>query len=65
MKTFNTLRVIFTLVGLGMLVGAFFSFQNTSAFLETATAKPGVVTDLILSRSSDSNAYYPVVRFED
>lgn len=65
MKTFNTLRVIFTLVGLGMLVGAFFSFQSTSAFLETATAKPGVVTDLILSRSSDSNAYYPVVRFED
>lgn len=65
MKTFNTLRVIFALVGVGMLVGAFFSFQSTSTFLETATAKPGVVTDLIRSRSSDSNAYYPLVRFED
>ncbi|CAN0605040.1 unnamed protein product, partial [Ectocarpus sp. 12 AP-2014] len=54
MKTFNTLRVIFTLIGLGMLAGAFFSFQSTSTFLETATAKPGVVTDLIYSRSSDS-----------
>lgn len=64
MKTFNTLRVIFTLVGLGMLAGAFFAFQSTSTFLETATAKPGVVTDLIRSRSSDSNAYYPIVRFE-
>ena len=65
MKTFNTLRVIFTLIGLGMLAGAFFSFQSTSTFLETATAKPGVVTDLIYSRSSDSGTYYPVVRFED
>ncbi|MGM0769095.1 MAG: DUF3592 domain-containing protein [Pseudomonadota bacterium] len=65
MKTFNTLRVIFALIGLGMLAGAFFSFQSTSSFLETATAKPGVVTDLIYSRSSDSSAYYPVVRFED
>ncbi|MEQ9546792.1 MAG: DUF3592 domain-containing protein [Marinobacter sp.] len=64
MKTFNTLRVIFTLAGLGMLAGAFFAFQSTSTFLETATAKPGVVTDLIRSRSSDSNAYYPIVRFE-
>jgi hypothetical protein len=65
MKTFNALRVIFSLVGVGMLVGAFFSFQSTSTFLEAATAKPGVVTDLIRSRSSDSNAYYPLVRFED
>ncbi|AXS84779.1 DUF3592 domain-containing protein [Marinobacter sp. Arc7-DN-1] len=65
MKTFNTLRVIFALVGTGMLVGAFFSFQSTSTFLDTATAKPGVVTDLIRSRSGDSNAYYPIVRFED
>lgn len=64
MKTFNTLRVIFTLVGFGMLAGAFFAFQSTSTFRETATAKPGVVTDLIRSRSSDSNAYYPIVRFE-
>lgn len=65
MKTFNTLRVIFALVGVGMLVGALFSFQSTSTFLESATATRGVVTDLIRSRSSDSNAYYPVVRFED
>lgn len=65
MKTFNTLRVIFTLIGLGMLAGAFFSFQSTSSFLETAAAKTGVVTDLLYSRSSDSSAYYPVVRFED
>ncbi|MFO7528444.1 MAG: DUF3592 domain-containing protein [Marinobacter sp.] len=65
MKTFNTLRVILVLLGVGMLVGAFFFFQSTSAFLETATAKPGVVTDLVRSRSSDSYAYYPLVRFED
>lgn len=64
MKTFNTLSVIFTLVGLGMLAGAIVAFHSTSTFLETATAKPGVVTDLIRSRSSDSNAYYPIVQFE-
>lgn len=65
MKVFNTLRVIFALIGVGMLAGAYFSLQNTTEFLETASAKSGVVTDLIRSRSSDSNAYYPVVRFED
>ncbi|KMQ75056.1 hypothetical protein [Marinobacter subterrani] len=51
MKTFNTLRVIFALVGVGLLVAAFFSFQSTSTFLENATATPDIVTDLIRSRS--------------
>lgn len=40
MKTFNTLRVIFTLAGFGVLAGAFFLFQNTSTFPDTATARP-------------------------
>eukprot|EP00003_Mantamonas_plastica_P002142 TRINITY_DN11592_c0_g8_i1.p1 TRINITY_DN11592_c0_g8~~TRINITY_DN11592_c0_g8_i1.p1 ORF type:complete len:232 (+),score=4.51 TRINITY_DN11592_c0_g8_i1:168-863(+) len=65
MKVFKALRVIFTLIGVGMLAGAFFAYQHTASFLETATAKQGVVTDLVLSRSSSSNVYYPVVRFED
>lgn len=35
MKTFNTLRVIVTLVGFGMLIGAFFHSRARQRFLKS------------------------------
>ena len=65
MRTYNLLKIIFSLLGAAVLVGAFFSYQNTTTFLDEALEVPGTVTDLIYSRSSDSSSYYPVVEFQD
>lgn len=64
MRTYNLLKYLFSLIGAAILVGAFFSYQNTATFLDEASEVPGTVTDLIYSRSSDSSSYYPVVEFE-
>ncbi|MBI3186628.1 MAG: DUF3592 domain-containing protein [Gammaproteobacteria bacterium] len=63
MKTLAITKYLFTLVGLGMLTGAFFLYQNTSNFLEHATRVDGTVIELIPSHSSDSTTYKPVVAF--
>lgn len=47
-----------------MLIGAFFLFTNTQDFLKNALTADGTVVELIRSRSSDSNTYRPVVKFE-
>lgn len=65
MKTLNILKYVFTLIGLGMLVGAYAIYSSTNSFIDRAVETEGEVVDLILSRSSDSNAYYPVVVFRD
>ena len=61
----KTVKYVFTLVGIGMLVGAFVIYKNTSAFLAEASKTEGTVIDLAQSRSSDSITYKPVVRFID
>ena len=60
----SAIKYIFGLIGLGMLVGAFFLFTNTQNFLKTATTSNGTVIDLQQSRSSDSITYAPVVEFQ-
>ena len=59
------IKYLFTTVGFGMLIGGFFAYQNTQSFIEKATSTEGVVTELIRSRSSDSESYYykPVFTF--
>jgi len=64
MRTYNLLKYIFALLGAALLVGAFFSYQNTSNFIEEAVETRGTVTDLAYSRSDDSVSYYPVVEFQ-
>lgn len=64
MRTFNLLKYLFSLIGAAVLVGAFFSYQNTATFLDEAVEARGTVTDLVYSRSSDSSSYYPVVKFQ-
>lgn len=65
MRVYEILKYLFSLVGGALLVGAFLWYQNTVSFLDEALEAPGVVTDLVYSRSSDSSSYYPVARFED
>jgi hypothetical protein len=63
MKVIAIVKYVFTLVGVGMLIGAFFWYRSTSTFLEEAATANGTVVDLARSRSSDSTTYRPVVQF--
>ncbi|MES2820985.1 MAG: DUF3592 domain-containing protein [Pseudomonadota bacterium] len=63
MKTLSIIKYSFTLVGVGLLVGALLLFKSTSSFIDQATSAEGTVVDLVASRSSNSTTYRPVVRF--
>ncbi len=74
MRTLNIIKYLFAIIGLGMLVGAFFSFRHTQDFIAQAVTTQGRVIDLHVSRSTsrDSNnnsresiTYYPIVEFTD
>lgn len=65
MKALNIIKYVFTIIGVGMLAGAFYLYSSTSSFLETAVTADGTVVELVRSRSSDSTSYYPVVVFKD
>ena len=69
MEALNIIKYIFTIIGLGMLVGTFFIYKSTADFLETAVTVKGTVVDLRQSRSVNSSSnsvmYTPVVRFTD
>ena len=64
MKTLTIIKYLFSVIGLGMLVGSFFLYQNTATFLSNAASAEGVVVDLVRSRSSDSTTYAPTIRFK-
>ncbi|WP_100638443.1 DUF3592 domain-containing protein [Marinobacter salexigens] len=63
MKTLNIIKYVFAFIGACMLAGAFASYSSTASFLERSETAQGTVVELIRSRSSDSNSYYPVVQF--
>jgi len=63
MRAIAIVKYVFTVIGIAMLVGAFFLYRNTSVFLEEAISANGTVVDLVESRSSDSTTYRPKVRF--
>jgi len=64
MKTISVVKYVFTVVGLGMLVGSFLLYSNTQAFLQSALTASGEVVELVRSRSGDSTTYKPVVEFK-
>lgn len=61
----NIVKYVFSLVGLGMLVAAFFWYSSSATFLEKAITTEGTVIDLVVNRSSDSRTYSPVIEFLD
>lgn len=63
MKVIAIVKYVFTLVGIGMLVGAFLIYKSTNSFLAQATKAEGTVVDLVQSKSSNSTTYRPVVHF--
>ena len=63
MKVIAIVKYVFTLVGIGMLVGALLVYRSTSSFLTEAAKTEGTVVELAKSRSSDSTTYRPVVQF--
>lgn len=65
MKALTILKYFFILIGLAMLLGAYATYSGTRSFVDRAVETEGTIVDLILSRSSDSRAYYPVVVFQD
>ena len=71
MKTQSIVKYLFAIIGLGMLIGSFFLFQNTQNFLQEAVTADGEVIELIRSESRNSSSgskknvsYRPVVEFK-
>lgn len=56
------LKILFPLIGLGLLGGAFYTWHSTNEFVSGARVAQGTVVDLVSSRSSDST-WAPVVVF--
>ncbi len=56
----KVIAYVFTLVGIGILVGAFSLYRNTSSFVTEAFRSEGTVVDLVASRS---NTYRPTIHF--
>ncbi|SEH70836.1 Protein of unknown function [Rheinheimera pacifica] len=63
MKAIAIVKYLFTLVGVAMLAGAFFVYNSTSSFLKEAATAEGIVVELLVSRTSDSISYRPLVEF--
>lgn len=64
MRTLSIIKHAFSIVGLGFLIGAAFSYKNTQDFLSDALTAKGTVIELAHSTSSDSTTYKPVVVFK-
>jgi len=70
MKKLRWLVHLFTLIGLGLLTGAFFTYRSTAEFIDTASTAEGEVIDLVRSSSTSSSGssgstYRPVVTYLD
>lgn len=57
--------ITITLIGIGMVIGAFLIYQSTSSFLVGATTAEGTVVKLIQSGTGKSARYKPVVHYID
>lgn len=63
MNAISILKYLFSLIGIGLLIGAFLIYLNISGFMAEAVSAQGTVIDLVQSRSSSQRSYRPVVRF--
>lgn len=65
MKAMSIIKYVFSIVGLGMLIGAYFLFTNTNDFIKDSQVANGTVIDIISSRSNDNEIMYkPIFSFE-
>ena len=63
MKSFKIVAGIFAVVGVGMLIGAFWSFNSAKTFIANGIVVSGEVLDLTLNTSGESATYVPIVEF--
>ena len=63
MRAYNIVKYVFSVVGIGMLIGAFFWYNSSSEFSEKSVRAEGTVVELVVNRSRDSRTYSPVVQF--
>lgn len=54
---------VFFLIGLGLMVGAWFMYDHQKNFLSAASFTQGRVTDLARNSDSDGDTFAPVVAF--
>ncbi|AWK06744.1 DUF3592 domain-containing protein [Flavobacterium crocinum] len=64
MKGFSIFKLVFSIVGAGLLAGAVYSYSSKKAFLEKAEKAQGTVIEMIARRSDNSTTYCPVVNFK-
>lgn len=66
MKIVKIIGPLFTVVGVVLLIVAYWQYNETKKFIKESTIAKGTVIDLILDRSSSSSSgvYYPVIRFK-
>lgn len=69
MRALNIIKYVFIILGIGMLIGAFFIYKKTSQFVEKSIQTQGTVVELLKSRSSSSSdnsiMYSPLIQFTD
>ncbi|WP_018915928.1 DUF3592 domain-containing protein [Vreelandella zhanjiangensis] len=63
MRVIAIVKYLTLIVGLGLLIAAFYLYQSSSSFLDGAVTTEGTVIELVRSRSEDSITYRPVVQF--
>ncbi|PBJ09034.1 DUF3592 domain-containing protein [Flavobacterium sp. ACN6] len=64
MRIFSIIKYVFLIIGAALLTGAFFLYQNKSAFLEKAVSVQGTVIEMVAKRSDNSTTYSPVISFK-
>lgn len=67
--TLTWMGILFSITGIGMLIGSFLSYNSTHNFIKNSSSTIGTVTELRLhtsssSSSSKSSTYYPIVKFK-
>jgi hypothetical protein len=69
MKVGRLILGIFFALGVGLLIGSYFTVRHTRHFLQVAVSAPGVVVENVLRESSNSRnevswSYYPRIHFQ-
>lgn len=63
MKVLSLLKYVFSLIGLLVLLGAYFSYNITRDFLGASVTALGEIVDLFPKKSENSIVFSPVIEF--
>jgi hypothetical protein len=63
MKTLTFIKYLFFCVGLGLLIGSIYWYQNVTSFIADANLAQGTVVDVLRFRTRNSITFRPVIHF--